>query len=173
MQAQVLPGENLKHLFERAEAAGQDEKGIGEFSHLGLTGMHGGSDVQFGKAAVRDLEFNERFRNNSDDSPLTGETGFGDGFHQAYIGATIDNTDVLFGETSAQRDSGLYVERIRAVRGGAEDGCIADHSVKNNNSRFWQYEFEAVTELRPLRRCPEMGRRLKGRMGIFFDVFFI
>ncbi len=81
MQTERLPGENFKHLFEGAEASGQDKKGIGQLPHHGLAGVHIGRDVEFGKSAMGDFEIDEDLRDNSDDAPAVEQRRFCDGLH--------------------------------------------------------------------------------------------
>ncbi len=48
MQAELGPGQNLAKLFERAEAARQRDKGVGELRHESLALVHGADDSQIG-----------------------------------------------------------------------------------------------------------------------------
>lgn len=115
VQVQVLPGENLEHLLERAEAARKDEEGIGQLGHLGFARVHGGGDVQLGEAAVCDLELDEAFGDDSNDAAAAGKTGFGDGSHQTDVGSAVDDTDALFGESATEGDGSFKIEGIGAV----------------------------------------------------------
>ena len=109
VQAEILPGENLKHLFKRAEAARQNEEGIRKLGHLRFARVHICGDVQLGDSAVSDLEIDEDLRDDAYDSPLAGETGLGDCFHEAHIGSAIDDTNVLLRKGSTERDGGFKV----------------------------------------------------------------
>ncbi len=104
VQTQILPCQHLEHLFEGSETAGQDKEGVCELGHFGFAGVHGGGDVEFGQAAVSDLQIDERFGNNAYDTSSAGETGFGERFHKPDIGSAIDHTDVLFCKRAAETD---------------------------------------------------------------------
>lgn len=140
VQAQILPGEYLEHLLEGSEATGQDEEGIGELGHLGLASVHGRGDVQFGQAAMSDLGIDEHFGDDADDTALAGKTGFRNRLHKAYVGSAVDDADVLFGKGAAECNGRLKVQRVRTVGGGAEDGCIPDHTLRISRLTKWQYE---------------------------------
>ena len=68
-----VPGENLEELFEGAEAAGEDEEGVGFFSDEGLAGVHGAGDVELGDAVVGDLEIDEDLGDDADDLAVSGQ----------------------------------------------------------------------------------------------------
>ena len=41
MKLEGLPGEDFEHLLKGAEAAGQDEEGVGLLTDKGFAGVHG------------------------------------------------------------------------------------------------------------------------------------
>ena len=73
MELERLPGEDFEHLFEGAEAAGQDEEGVGLLAHEGFAGVHGVDDVELGDAVVGDLKIDEDLRDDADDAASGGE----------------------------------------------------------------------------------------------------
>ena len=122
-----LPSEDLEHFFEGAKATREDEKGISLLTHEGLAGVHGVGDVELGDAVVGDFEIDEDLGDDAYDAASVGETGFGDGAHEADGGSAIDEADVLLREGASEVLGGFGVDGIGSVGGGAEDGQIADH----------------------------------------------
>ena len=122
-----LPGEDFEHLFEGAEATGEDEEGVGLLTHECLASVHGVGDVELGNAVVGDFEINEDFGDDAYDAASVGEAGFGDGAHEADGGSAVDEADVALGESAAEMLGGFRVDEIGSVGGGTEDGQIADH----------------------------------------------
>ena len=73
VELEGLPGENLEHLFEGAEAAGKDEEGIGLLAHESFASVHGVGDVELGDAVVGDFEVDEDLGDDADDTASSGE----------------------------------------------------------------------------------------------------
>jgi len=122
-----LPGEDFEHLFEGAEAAGEDEEGIGLLSHEGLAGVHGVGDVELGDALVGDFEIDEDLGDDTDDAASVGKAGFGDSAHEADGSSAVDEANVALGESAAEVLGGFGIDGVGSVGGGAEDGQVVDH----------------------------------------------
>ena len=122
-----LPGEDFEHLFEGAEATGEDEEGVGLLTHECLASVHGVGDVELGDAVVGDFEIDEDLGDDAYDAASVGETGFGDGAHEADGGSAVDKADVLLREGAAEVLGGSGVDGVGSVGGGAEDSQVVDH----------------------------------------------
>jgi hypothetical protein len=127
VELESLPCEDFEHLFEGAEAAREDEKGVGLFSHERFAGVHGVGDVELSDAVVGDLEIDEDLGDDAYNAASVGEAGFGDGAHEADGGSAVDEADVLLGEGATKMFGGFAVDRIGSVSGGAEDGYVPNH----------------------------------------------
>lgn len=72
VEFQLRPGDGFQNFFQRAIAAGQDKKCVGELDHAGFTLMHGENALKGGEATVSDLAVVEDCGQNSDDLGATG-----------------------------------------------------------------------------------------------------
>ena len=59
-------------------------------------------DVQLGDAVVSDLEIDEHLGDDADDLSAGSQGCFGDGLHEADVGAAVDEADVASGESAAE-----------------------------------------------------------------------
>ena len=116
VQFQRLPGEDLEHFFEGAEATGEDEEGVGEFAHHCLAGVHGAGNVELGNAVVGNLEIDEHFRDDTDDPASGCERRFSQRLHKADVGSAVDDADVLLCKDAAEFDGGFAVDTVSTVR---------------------------------------------------------
>jgi hypothetical protein len=133
VEAEGLPGEDLEHLFQGAEATGEDEEGVGAPGHEGFAGVHGVDDVELGEAAMGDLHVDEDLGDDADDATSVSEGGVGDGLHEADVGAAVDEADAVGGEGLAEGLGGLGEVGVGAVGGGAEDGeVLGRHGSKDS-----------------------------------------
>ncbi len=121
-----VPGEDFEEFFERAEAAGEGDEGAGALADEGLAGVHGVGDVEFSEGGVGDFKVDQDRRDDADDAAAGVERGFGDGLHEADVGAAVHHADVAGRKGLAEFDGGGAVGRVGAVGGGAEDGDVGD-----------------------------------------------
>jgi hypothetical protein len=96
-----VPGEDLKELFEGAEAAGESDEGVGFFSDERLASMHGTSNVKFADAVMGDLKIDEDLGDDTDNLAVFCQGRFGDSLHETDIGPAVDNADVASGKGAA------------------------------------------------------------------------
>jgi len=110
-----LPGQYLEEFFKGAEAAGQDDEGVGALSHERLARVHGVGDVELGETVVGDLEIDEDLGDDTDDVTTAGDGGFGYGLHEADLGAAVDEADLMYGESTAQGFGLFTIDGARAI----------------------------------------------------------
>jgi hypothetical protein len=136
MQPELRPRPHFENLFERAEAAGECDEGIGEIGHHRFAFMHGVDDAQIGEAAMADLARPERVRDHADDLPARAEDGVRQRPHQADAAAAVDEADALAREEAAQVARGLDVQLLGARIRSAEHADAADHRYSPASSHF-------------------------------------
>ena len=73
---------------------GSARKRVGEIGHLRLALVHVGDAVELGEAGVRDLEVDQRGRDDAVDLAAELEHAVGDQAHQAEPAAAVDQVDV-------------------------------------------------------------------------------
>jgi hypothetical protein len=117
--SELLPGELLDELFERADAAGQSDEGIRAFEHLPLALMHVGRDDHLLDALERVFLELEKVRNDPGDHAAVIEHGARHRAHDAERAAAIDEADAVFGEHLAKRFGGFDEMGIGARAGAA------------------------------------------------------
>lgn len=121
LDAQLRPGEHFKKLVERADAAGQRDKGVGELSHERLSFEHGIDDAEFGEAAVSGFKIHQLFSDDSGYIAVGGEAGVGHHSHQSDTAATIDQADSPFGQIAPDGGGGVGIDWVAAFFGTAEN----------------------------------------------------
>lgn len=126
-----VPGENFEELLEGTEAAGQRNESVRFFSDERLASMHGAGDVEFGKAVMRNLEINEDLGDDTDNSAVGGQSGFGNCFHEADVRSAVNETDIASGEGPAQLFRSGSVDRIDSACRSAENRDVSNHRDKN------------------------------------------
>ena len=109
MDAQLGPGQDLKHLIERAQTARQDDERVGHGGHHHLALVHGLHDVQFGDGVVAQFARFKELGDDAHDPAVAFERGVGDSTHEARAAATIDEGDASACEFTA---NGLRTFRI-------------------------------------------------------------
>lgn len=67
LQSELVPGEDLAELVERAIAAGQGNESIGEFGHKGFALVHGPGHAQVRQTAMRHLACHQVTGHDADD----------------------------------------------------------------------------------------------------------
>src|SRR5262245_54341707 len=91
--AKRIPGPGLKHLIERADAAGKADEAIAKLGHLCLALMHVGDGDEIGQAGMRDLMIDQRLRNDAVYLAAGLQHRIGDYAHEAEAPAAIDHVD--------------------------------------------------------------------------------
>jgi hypothetical protein len=119
-----LPGEHFEELLEGAEAAGEDEEGVGALAHECFAGVHGVGDVKLGEAVLGDLEIDEDLGDDADNVAACSERSLGDGAHEAYAGAAVDEADTTLGKGAAESLGHLAIDGACAFRRGTEDSDV-------------------------------------------------
>ena len=112
MAAELRPGQLLDQFFQRADAAGQRDEGVGALEHDALALVHVGRDDHLVGAFERQFARLQEFRNDADDLAAVVMDGPGERAHQAVGAAAIDEADAVPRQQPAKR------------RGGAEEGRI-------------------------------------------------
>ena len=146
MDAELLPGEDLDQLLERADPARQGHERVRELGHQRLALVHRLHDVQLGQAAVGDLAVHELLRDHADDLAAGLQRGVGQRAHQADRRAAVDDADAAADERPREVLGRLQVDRVRPEARAAVD---ADglHSASSSRSRS-DSSFQAPTETR-------------------------
>ena len=90
MAAELSPGQLLDQFFERADPAGQGDKGIGAIKHCAFTLMHIAGDDQLLAEPAWPLASGEKFGDNSGGLAAMRQHGVGEYAHQADRTAAID-----------------------------------------------------------------------------------
>ena len=98
MNVELAPGEHFKHFVQGANAAGERDETIRQLGHAHLSFEHGLDDLEFGAAGVTDLKIQQRPSDDADHFATGLEAGVGDTSHQPDAAASVDKTNVLFGE---------------------------------------------------------------------------
>ena len=122
MLAQLLPGDDLQALVEGAEAAGQNDEGIGQAEHGIFAGVHGADFEQFRDAVVADLELVEKFGDDAGHSAAAGQHRVGDDAHQSDAAAAEDQPDAARRHGRAQLPRRQRIGGIGPLAGAAEYG---------------------------------------------------
>src|SRR5579863_5938151 len=92
VKPQLLPGDDLDRLVERAEAARQHHEAVGELEHALLARMHAGNDDHLAYPGMPDLAVAQQLRNDADDTAFGGERRIGGQSHEADMAAAIDES---------------------------------------------------------------------------------
>lgn len=79
VELELAPGDDLEHLLERPEPAGQDDEGLREAGHKRLAFVHGLDDAKVQEAFVGDFTGGEVPRDYADDFATGSEAGIGQG----------------------------------------------------------------------------------------------
>ena len=87
------PGELFDQLFQRADAAGQADEGVGSFKHQHFALMHVFGDDQFADIGKHALLFFQESRDDAGDLAARIEHGAGDDPHQSDRAAAVDEPD--------------------------------------------------------------------------------
>lgn len=119
--AELGPGELLDEFFQRANTAGQSDKGIGAFEHELFAGVHVGDDDHVICAIEHDFALFEKFRDDACDFAAMIESSACESSHEADIAAAIDKADARFGQMDAELAGRAGENRIGAVAGTAID----------------------------------------------------
>jgi hypothetical protein len=94
--------------------------------------VHRVNDVQLSDAIVSYLEIDEHLRDDTDYAASMDKCRFGYSAHQTYLGATVDNADVVRSERTTQVDSSSLIGRIGPIGRGTKDSDIANwHTFKD------------------------------------------
>ncbi|MNV77301.1 hypothetical protein D3C71_1707130 [compost metagenome] len=120
MIAELSPGPRLEQLFQGAEPAGQGDEGVAELGHAGLARMHAVDHFQTGQAWMADFGALQALRDDADDFAARGQSRIRHHSHQANRAATVNQTQTLFGEMTAEVFRRLAIERPSAGAGAAE-----------------------------------------------------
>src|ERR1700743_1072274 len=101
MKTKLSPGDDFKKFLERADAAGQRDKTIGQFRHKRFAFVHGLDDAQVRQSAMADFLGHEGFWNDADDVSARCENRIGNYTHEADISSAIHEFNAASGEFSA------------------------------------------------------------------------
>lgn len=96
--AQLVPGEDLEDLVERAEATRERDERVGEFGHSRLAGMHRLDDDQPAQTLVGNLERNHRLGDHPDHLSAASKRRIGDDSHKTHVAAAVDESDPTPGQ---------------------------------------------------------------------------
>lgn len=92
------PGHLLKEFLVGPDAAGEGDKGVGEFAHERLALMHGVDHAEIGKFGMNDLEAVHEMRNDADNGAVGIQAGICDGPHEAGAAAAVDEGEPALAE---------------------------------------------------------------------------
>jgi len=92
VQPKLLPGENFKRLVQGAEAARQDNEGVGDRRHLVFPVMHVVADDEFRAPGMADFVTVEEFWNDAGHHAASGKHRIGNQPHKTDLSAAIDET---------------------------------------------------------------------------------
>ena len=105
--AELRPGHLLDQLFQRADAAGQRDEGVGALEHDALALVHVARDDQLLRVAAGVLAVGQEFRDDAGHLAAVVEHRLGDRAHQADRAAAIDQADAVLGQDGSERPRGL------------------------------------------------------------------
>ena len=112
VEPELLPGDDLEGLVERAEAAGQHGEGVGQLEHPAFALVHAVDDDELADAGMADLAIVQVVGNDAGDAAAAGERRIGHEPHQPDPAAAIDEFDAGFGEERAEPDRRRAVSLI-------------------------------------------------------------
>jgi hypothetical protein len=104
--AELRPGHLLDDLFERADPAGQGNKGIRHFEHLALALVHIARDDQAVCAFIGVFTRHQKIRDDASDLAFVRKDGCGQFSHHADSTAAVDEADAVVGKDLAEGAGG-------------------------------------------------------------------
>ncbi len=126
MLLELFPGDDLDHLVQGAETAGQDDETVGLGEHGGLALVHGAHHPEFVDTGIADLVSLQEVRDHAGDVAALFQDGPGDHAHEADVAGPVDHPDAAPGDVPAQRAAGVRMGRVGAQARAAEDAKGTD-----------------------------------------------
>ena len=102
-EAELVPGDDLEGLVERAETAGQHDHAVGQLGHAGFAFVHARHHLQPGEPEMGDLRGDELLGHHPDDVATCNECRVGDGAHQTDVAPAVHECVSLGGQRPSQR----------------------------------------------------------------------
>jgi len=118
--------------FQRADAAGQGDEGVGLFEHQPFALVHVGGDDHLGGAVKLDLPRLEKAGDDAGDTPAIVGHRAGHGAHQADRPAAIHQADAGLCHAPAKLARRRFVKRIAAHAGAAEYANVSNRCHRAN-----------------------------------------
>src|SRR5690348_5626398 len=117
--AERVPAPRLEEFVERSDPTRKREERVGKLGHPRLALVHRLDDVKLGDAGMRDLDVDERLRDDSVDLAAELEHAIGDQPHEAEPAAAVDQLDALADHGRGGRSRGVGEHRVVARRRAA------------------------------------------------------
>ena len=117
-QPELVPGEHLGELVDRAEPAGQDDEPVGQLVEPRLALVHRRGHLDAGEPGVGHLGADQLLGDHSDHLPAGSQRGVGHQAHQADPTSAVDQPDATVGQGRAEL-LGECGERRRVADVGA------------------------------------------------------
>lgn len=99
---QLLHGEHLRELLQRADAPWQRQEAIRQLLHARLTLGHRVHALQRGEPRVRHLQIRELMRDDTHYLAASGQGGVRDDAHEPHVAAAVDQPQLPARELRAQ-----------------------------------------------------------------------
>jgi len=126
--AELAQRQHFHKLFERAEATGQHQKGVGPREHDGLAFLKRlRDDERVGQFVGDALALLERFGDDAHDASAVPVDATGQRAHESHIATAVDQLVAGLCQPRAHLFGQLSVVLIHPLAGGAVDADAAGH----------------------------------------------
>ncbi len=115
LDLELVPGQHLKKLVGRAEAAGQGDEGVGQLGHQSLALVHVGDDAHVGHLGMGQFPLHQDLRNDADHLAALFEHAVGQDAHQTDVAAPEHQAEPLPAQLPPQFAGRVGIDRSPAA----------------------------------------------------------